>query len=221
MKSNSEHPQAIELVDEPERRMRARMDEQFATLKQNARALFRALKGYPRANDLEAWKKIYQVAKADYDSGSFLIEKLGARRFLEVREMAVLVQLRQELLADIHSPATADKMAADTAIISYYDILRLQEWIGNLALVVERHGFGQEALSEIHGPQLGEKLSADLYRLEDQIFPLIDRAHRMMMRSLAYLDGRDRGPPSGSVRVDRAAQVNVGGVVTNTPNNGL
>jgi len=79
MKSNSEHPQAIELVDEPERRMQARMDERFATLKQNAHALFRALKGYPRANDLEAWKKIYQVAKADYDSGSFLIEKLGAR----------------------------------------------------------------------------------------------------------------------------------------------
>ena len=73
--------------------------------------------------------------------------------------------------------------------------------------------FGQEALNEVHGPRLGEKLCDDLYRLEDQIFPMIDRAHRMMMRSLAYLDGRDRGRPSGSVRVDRATQVNVGAAI--------
>ena len=78
MKSDSEHLQGIEPVDECERRSQMRMDEQFATLKRNAHALFRALKGYPRANDLEAWKKIYETAKTDYDSGSFLIEKLGS-----------------------------------------------------------------------------------------------------------------------------------------------
>ena len=52
---------------------------------------------------------------------------------------------------------------------------------------------GQEPLHEIHGERVGEKLADDLRRLEHQMFPLLDRAHRMMMRSLAYLDGRVRG----------------------------
>ena len=43
---------------------------------------------------------------------------------------------------------------------------------------VERHAFGQEALNEVQGRQLGERLSDDLHRVEDQTFPLIDRAMR-------------------------------------------
>ena len=68
----------------------------------------------------------------------------------------------------------------------------MQGWIGNVCLVVERDLFGQEPLNHIHGEQVGEKLADDIRRLENQMFPLIDRAHRMMMRSLAFLDGRVR-----------------------------
>jgi hypothetical protein len=93
--------------------------------------------------------------------------------------------------------------------------IRIQGWIGNICLVVERELFGQEPLNELHGPQVGEKLADDLRRLENQMFPLLDRAHRMMMRSLVYLDGRLRGGKAGTVTVEKAGQVNIASAVEN------
>jgi hypothetical protein len=86
-----------------------------------------------------------------------------------------------------------DKLAADSAIIAYHNILRLQAWIGNISLVVEHDLFGQTPLDQIHGPTVGEKLSEELRRLELQIFPLLDRAHRMLIRSLNFLERRGSG----------------------------
>jgi hypothetical protein len=77
----------------------------------------------------------------------------------------------------------------------------------SLAAYKERELFGQEPLSEIHGPSIGQKLTEDLRRLETQMFPLLDRAHRLMTRSLNYLDGRLKTGKLGVVTVDRAEQV--------------
>jgi len=41
----------------------------------------------------------------------------------------------------------------------------------------------------------------------------LNESHRMMMRSLAYLDGRVRGGKAGTVTVDRAGQVNIASAV--------
>jgi hypothetical protein len=139
----------------------------------------------------------------------------GAERYLDTERALTLSHMRQQLLSRIEQPTMADKMAADTAVLAYYNLLRMQGWIGNLCLVVERELFGQEPLNELHGPQVGEKLADDLRRLENQMFPLLDRAHRMMMRSLVYLDGRTRGGKAGTVTVERAGQVNIGSAIEN------
>jgi hypothetical protein len=47
------------------------------------------------------------------------------------------------------------------------------------------------------------------------MFPLLDRAHRMMMRSLTYLDGRLKNGKLGGVTVERAEQVNIASAVEN------
>ena len=78
-------------------------------------------------------------------------------------------------------------MIIDTALIAYYNFLRVQGWIGNLSLIFERELFGQAALNEIHGPELGDRLKEQLERLSEVILPLQDRCHRMMIRSLAQL----------------------------------
>ena len=75
----------------------------------------------------------------------------------------------------------------DTAVVSYYNFLRVQGWIGNLSLTFERELFGQNPLSEIHGSAVGNQLRDQLERLSEVILPLQDRAHRMMVRSLAQL----------------------------------
>jgi hypothetical protein len=66
-------------------------------------------------------------------------------------------------------------------------LLRVQGRIGNLSLAFEREAFGQASLNEIHGSTVGEKLREQLEHLSEVILPLQDRAHRMMIRSLAQL----------------------------------
>ncbi len=44
--------------------------------------------------------------------------------------------------------------SADTAIIAYRNLLRVQGWIGSLCLTVERELFGQATLDQLKGPPL-------------------------------------------------------------------
>ncbi len=91
-------------------------------------------------------------------------------------------------------------------MISYYNLLRTQRWIGNLSLVVERELFGQEPLNEIHGDKVGDRLEEQLRRLAEVLLPLQDRAGRMMTRSLEFLDpGLELGPQHDPERGRRNA----------------
>jgi hypothetical protein len=85
---------------------------------------------------------------------------------------------------------TADIMTIDAAVIAYYNMIRLQGWIGNLALVIERELFGENLLSEFHGEITAQKIEDQIRRLADTIVPLQDRASRSMQRSLSALAGR-------------------------------
>ena len=128
---------------------------------------------------------------------------------LEPELMATLAQLRQELLTGIESPTAADKMVADSAVLAYRNMLRVQGWIGNLCLVVERELYGQAPLNELHGHTVGKQLTNEIVRLEEVLMPLLERCHRMMARSIAHLDSRRRKPTTTSVTVGQAGQVNV------------
>jgi hypothetical protein len=97
--------------------------------------------------------------------------------------IATLTQLRQHLLDGIENPTAGDHMLADTAIIAYRHVLRIQGWIGSLCLVVERELFGQEPI--------GERIEHEMHQLEQSLMPLLDRAHRMLMRSLDRLEAHN------------------------------
>jgi hypothetical protein len=130
--------------------------------------------------------------------------------------LATLAQLRRELLVGIENPTAADTMMADSAILAYHNMLRVQGWIGNLCLVVERELFGQAPLNQYHGHSVGKQLTEEITRLEEIMMPLLERSHRMMARSFSYLEAhRSKGHPPASVTVGQAAQVNVDCAVTN------
>jgi hypothetical protein len=120
-------------------------------------------------------------------NGRFLVQQLGAERYLDPAMVAALITLRQNLLADLKRPTAADIMIIDSAVLAYYNMLRVQGWIGNLSLVVERKLFGQTPLNEIHGEHVGDKLREELHRLGEVLLPLQERAHKMMLRSLDRL----------------------------------
>ena len=208
-------PSRDEEANRFEQRLRRELTEQHRKLQLKARAIFAALKGRPGIRSEEHLAQILAKVTGDYESGKFLLEQLGAHRFIDYEHTVTLGHLREQLLAQIERPTMPDKLAADSAIIAYHNILRVQAWIGNISLVVERDLFGQTPLDQIHGPTVGEKLSEVLRRLELQIFPLLDRAHRMLIRSLNFLERRGFGQSPAAVNVGRAAQVNVASLVAN------
>jgi len=198
-----------------EKRVVAELNAQHLALRDQAQALIATVKGRRGIQSDEHWQALFQKAKIDYDNGRFLLQQLGAERCLEPELMATLAQLRQELLTGIESPTAADKMVADSAILAYRNMLRVQGWIGNLCLVVERELFGQAPLNELHGHTVGKQLTNEIVRLEEVLMPLLERCHRMMTRSIAHLDARRGKAPKASVTVSQAGQVNVDCAVIN------
>ncbi len=198
-----------------ERRIQEENNAQFQELRDQARAVIAAVKGSRAIRRPEDWEGMFRKAKIEYASGRFIVERLGAERLLEPELMATLVQLRQDLLAGIDNPTAADTMSADTAIVAYRNLLRVQGWIGSLCLTVERELFGQAPLDQLQGHTVGTRLTEQIARLEEVLMPLLERCHRMMARSITHLEARRGRSAKTSVTVSQAGQVNVDCAVSN------
>lgn len=200
-----------------ERLVQQELNLQYEELRDQARALFAAAKGRRGVGTEKQWKEMFQRAAKEYGNGRFLITQLGAETYLEPSLIATLAQIRSGLLDGIEHPTVGDQMMADSAVIAYRNMIRVQGWIGSLSLTFERELFGQAPLSEIHGPTVGQELANEIARLEEILMPLLERSHRMMEKSIAHLDRR-RGKSSEAVAVtvEKAGQVNVASDVKNS-----
>ncbi len=136
-------------------------------------------------------------AIAEYDAGRFLVEQLGAERYLEPRRMAVLLELRRGLVGNDGRPA-AEAMLADLAVMGYYNTLRVQQWIGDLAVSIEHEFFGVESptarFEAQNGRGTGLVVEERLARLAEELLPLQERASRMVVRNLKALSDLRRAP---------------------------
>jgi hypothetical protein len=209
--------QEIETAEAFEHRIQQENNAQFQELRDQAQATLAAVKGSRAIRSPGDWEAMFQKAHIDYQAGHFLLQQLGAERLLEPELMATLTQLRTDLLTGIENPTAADTMSADVAIIAYRNLLRVQGWIGSLCLTIERELFGQAPLDQLQGPTVGARLTEQIARLEEVLMPLLERCHRMMVRSFAHLEARrGKGAPAPSVLVGQAGQVNVDCAVMNT-----
>ena len=170
-----------------EQRIRAEKQAQFKRLKGDAQAIFGAVKGLPGVRSPQKWAEMLEAAGDEIGNGRFIVRQLGAERYLEPETVAVLITLRQNLIADLPRVTAAEIMMIDAAVMAYYNMLRTQGWIGNLSLVVERELFGQELLNAHHGERTAEHIENTIRRLNDVLLPLQDRSTRMMMRTLEVL----------------------------------
>ena len=196
-----------ELARAHEEKVASELDIQHRELKYDAQSVFRSVKGQRGVHSKEQWDAMCEKSREDYASGRFLVERLGAERYLDPEMMAVLMGLRQSLLPD--NADAAQMMLADLAVLAYYNAIRVQGWAGNLCLVIERELFGQDPLHLVHGRFDGTTIEDRLRRFSDQLLPLQDRANRMMVRNLKALVER-QVPQPPSVSVAKANQVNVG-----------
>jgi hypothetical protein len=198
-----------------EAKVQTELNTQYLELKRQALGIFEAIKGRRGANTQEYWENAFAQASIDYESGKFLIERLGADRQLDLPLVATLTQLRQQLILGIQNPTIADHMLADSAILAYRNLLRVQGWIGSTAFVVQRELFGQEPLERTYGYTESMDIERRVEQLEQVLMPLLDRAQRMMIRALDRLEARRYARPNTLVSIGTAGQVNVGSKVRN------
>src|SRR5262245_23929732 len=100
----------------------------YEHLRRNARAVYRAVEGWSGVKSPDEWETVCSESNRAYRSGHFLIERLGAERFLEPTLMATLWGLRQSLLCELGKATAAEIMLVDMAVLTYYNALRVQGW---------------------------------------------------------------------------------------------
>jgi hypothetical protein len=179
-----------------------------------AKQTHRAMDGWNAIKDADDWVATVTQTDEDLDTGKFLVDRLGGERFLEPAVVAALLSLRRRLVHEHAVTDAAGLMLVDLALISYFHVLRVNGWIGNLAIHLEHESFSLESptakLRKQYGSQAVEGLRIeDVYqRLSEQLMPVLDRLNRMLVRNLKAL--RDRKAPMGpSVTIGNAGQVNV------------
>jgi hypothetical protein len=187
--------------------------KQYHALRKNARGVMRAMQGWRDVRSVEEWQATCADAAERYQSGRFLIERLGAERFLDPQLMATLWQLRQGLLDEYGTDSPAMTMVIDLAVMAYANALRIQGWIGDLSLAIEHELFGEESLKvklrQQYGPHFdGFAVEEALRRLREQLLPLFERVNRQLLQNL---QGLQRGHPASSpmVAIGQARNVNV------------
>jgi hypothetical protein len=115
-------------------------------------------------------------------------------------------------------------MLIDLAVMSYYNALRVQGWIGDLALSIEHAFFCHEGpttkVRQKWGYQVeGLVVEASLKRLAEQLMPLCERANRQLLRNLQALRTLRHGPPP-AVAIGHARQVNLAHQQITMPHSG-
>ncbi len=188
--------------------------ERRKRLMTDARAVFRAMDGWPLVRTGDQWQETVRQAAEDLDCGGFLIDRLGAERYLDPDLMATLLVLRRRLIDEHQATTAAELMLIDSAVLSYFHTIRINGWIGDLSAQIEAEFFRKESLSAKQKGYYGTDSVRGL-RVEDlvgqlveRLMPLPDRSNRMMIRNLKALRAM-REPTATSVTIGSAGQVNV------------
>ena len=197
-------------------------------LARDADASWRSMEGWANVTTQEEWQAAVIQADEDYDSGDFLLSRLGAERYLDPPLMAVLLTLRRRLVEEHGAQTAAELMMIDMTVLSYYHALRTTGWIGDLSQWLEAEFFRKGSLGvrthEMSEGKRGVKVRGlrveeIVERLADKLMPLLDRSNKMMLRNLHALR-EYRRPPTPSVSIAQAGQVNVAAVQANQAGRG-
>jgi len=199
--------------DDIEARFREALEKdrrQAEQIRRDALAAFRVMQGWQRVGSQEEWLKVCEESQQEYDSGQFLLERFGAERHLEPKLLATLLSLRRRLIEELGVTTAAETMLVDLAILSYYQAVRAQRWIGDLALLIEHEFFGQDSPTPKAQRRVANGLAVEdqVRRLGEQLMPLSDRANRMFIRNLKAIKELRLGP-NPTIAIGRVEQVTV------------
>jgi hypothetical protein len=198
--------------------------ERHERLARDAHASWRSMEGWAHVTTEAEWEAEVVQADEDFDSGQFLLSRLGAQRYLDPPLMAVLLRLRRRLIDEHGAVTAAEILMVDSVVLGYYHQMRVTGWIGDFSQWLEAEFFrkgslGVRMLEDGDGRRgvkiRGLTVEEIVERLAEKLMPLLDRSNRMMLRNLKALEAR-RQPPMPNVSIGQAGQVNVGAQQVNT-----
>jgi hypothetical protein len=212
-------PEAVELSPEQlaelaeaqkrEARYRQEWDEINKALLDNSLAVTRAMSRWHRGPD-ERERHTVRVLM-QFESGAFLLDRLGAAGVIDQDLAVVLLRFRRGLIEE-HGDGPAALMLIDRAVAAYQDFIRVEGWIGNLALQVEHEFFGtrgpgahfQDRYGRTRSTIRGLTVEQHLARLRDDLIPLAEGCGRAMHRALGALERLSAAP---SLTVEKSKQI--------------
>jgi hypothetical protein len=216
-------PEAVELTPEQlaelaeaqkrEARYRQEWNAINAALRDNSMAVTRAMARWHRTPG-ERERHTEQVL-TQFESGAFLLDRLGAEGVMDQGLATVLLQFRRRLIEE-YGDGPAALMLIDRAVAAYQDFIKVEGWIGNLALQIEHEFFGtrgpsanfQDRYGHTGGTIRGLTVEQHLARLRDELMPLAERCGRVMREALAALEML-RAVPSHAVEKSKPVKVSV------------
>jgi hypothetical protein len=149
------------------------------------------MSGWSAIRDGNEWLELCARAENDYESGKFLLDRLGAERHLDPQETATILHLRQRLIREMPLTTGLELMLLDVAILAYANMLRVQGWIGNLSLLVEHHLFSDEGptmkVNARNGRYSGLHVEDEAARVREQLLPAFDRASKTFLTAIRTL----------------------------------
>jgi len=207
-------PEQLALVAAAEERHTQRQvewDEIIDELEHNSTAVFRAMRQCRRESEQD---QVERVA-ASYRSGAFLLDRLGAGVVGDQDLAVVLLDLRHGLTRQ-YGGGPATMMLIDRAIAAYQNIVRVNGWVGNLAIRIEHEFFGRHGPSMDHRDRHGREdrkargltVEQHLIHLRETLLPLAERCGRAMRESLTALETL-RAAPSEAIERSKPLHVSV------------
>ena len=197
---------------EYERRLAERQDR----LVREAQPLLRSIDGWRHIESPEDWDRTVRETDQGLQDGKFLIDRLGGARHIDPELMAALCILRRHLIDESGANTAAELLMIDATLLSYAHMLRINAWIGDLAVAAEEEFFGRASLTAKLDRRYGRnatvrglRVEEIVQRLSEQLMPLLDRSNRMMLRNLKALKEHKR-PTAPNLSIGQAGQVNVG-----------
>ena len=124
-----------------------RIEKRNKRIRNGARATQRAMTGRDTVKTEEEWGNRMEQAGKNFLEGQFLIDQLGAKVHVDPTLTAVILRLRSELIYEHNATNAAELMIIDSAVLSYYHLLRVTGWMGNLEQELESEFFGRRPLS--------------------------------------------------------------------------
>ena len=110
-------------------------------IKKAANILKRTHPAVPALRNPEERERAYKMIEEEYVNGQFLIDNLGASRYIYLIIAATLLVVRRKIIEDMQIKSATGYMLLDNILTAQYNTYKLQRVLGDVAIHLESEFF--------------------------------------------------------------------------------